>query len=49
MNDRHENSQASLLVVDDDALLRSVCAKTLRHAGFEVHLGRSAVSADTPT
>ncbi len=34
MNDDH--AQARLLLVDDDLLLRTMAAKTLRHAGFEV-------------
>ena len=32
----HKNSQAHLLVVDDDMLLRSMAVKALRHAGFTV-------------
>ena len=35
MND--DPAQARLLLVDDDLLMRSVAAKTLRHAGFNVH------------
>ena len=34
MNDDH--AQARLLLVDDDLLLRTMAAETLRHAGFEV-------------
>ena len=34
MNDGH--AQARLLLVDDDLLLRTMAARTLRHAGFEV-------------
>jgi len=33
---RIETAGARLLVVDDDALLRGMSARTLRHAGFEV-------------
>lgn len=43
--DLHDKTQAQLLIVDDDALLRSVCAKTLQHAGFVVAEAPSGESA----
>jgi PAS domain S-box-containing protein len=36
---------ARLLIVDDDALLRGMTVKTLRHAGFEVHEAECGASA----
>ena len=36
---------AHLLIVDDDMLLRSMAAKTLQHAGFEVTAAASGEEA----
>ena len=36
IKDTTATMRAHLLVVDDDFMLRSMAAKTLRHAGFEV-------------
>jgi diguanylate cyclase (GGDEF)-like protein/PAS domain S-box-containing protein len=40
-----ERAPVRLLVVDDDLMLRSMAARTLRHAGFEVHAVGSGIEA----